>query len=152
MSNTTQSFGDLVKRIYLPAIIGFLGIVACGTCLSTGPFIPVGLSGLVILVVVIYFLVKHFKNVNRVEFLKDALNAETCKSKAADLNYKNEVNKTTVIVDKYKLLVNNLEKEVAELTAEKEALLKAIDKKVEKAEGPEEPETKKASKKSSKKS
>ena len=73
MSNSTQSFKELFLSVYLPALLAFFAIVAGATCLSVGPFIPVGFSGLVTIVAGVYAAITLIRNKNKMSEMKDTI-------------------------------------------------------------------------------
>ena len=75
MSNSTMSFKEGFMSFYLPVILVFIGFVAAGTCISTGPFMPVGLSGIVALAALVCIAVLLIKRHNTIQDLKCSMEA-----------------------------------------------------------------------------
>jgi len=119
---STMSFKEGFMTFYLPAIMIVCGFIVAGTCLSAGPFIPVGLSGIVALAVIAYTAVTLIKRGKKVQELNDTLSAEESRIEsinrrnASDLAKKDSIIaelKDTVLVLQNK--VNTLQEKVKEL-------------------------------------
>lgn len=122
MSNSTMSFKEAFFSVYLPAILVFFAFVAGATCISAGPFFPVGMSGIVSVVVLIWVAVSLIKNHQKIQDLKDTIDAEEeriasiNKRHASDLARKDAL--ITELNDSLSVLqnkVNTLQDKVKEL-------------------------------------
>lgn len=122
MSNSTMSFKEAFLAFYLPALLIFLAIVAGATCISVGPFFPVGVAGIVSLVVLVWVAVTFIKNHQKTQDLKDTIDAEEAriasinKRHASDLARKDAL--ITELNDSLSVLqnkVNTLQDKVKEL-------------------------------------
>lgn len=134
MSNSTKpfmTFKEAFMSVYLPGILIFLGIIAGATCVSVGPFFPVGIAGIVAIACIILIAVSLAKKQESISELKDTLVTKdyvaesVAKRNASDLENKN------IIISELKENITNLKLKVSDLMSEAEELKKKCDKPVE---------------------
>lgn len=125
MSNSTKpfmTFKEAFMSVYLPGILVFLGVIACATCVSVGPFFPVGVAGIIAVIALIWIAVSLIKGTHKIQNLKDTIDAEEAriasinKRHASDLARKDaiitELNDTILVLQNK---INTLQDKVKEL-------------------------------------
>lgn len=124
MSKSNPSFGEGFKTNFLPIALVFFGFIIAGTCLSTGPFIPVGLAGLVGLATIVYLCIKVAKDKRTIcslqtalEKVKDDYAADTAKVKELFSKKDAIINDQTQTIES---LMNSLAKVKQEIEKKKE--------------------------------
>lgn len=122
---STMSFKEGFMTFYLPVIMIFCGFIVAGTCLSAGPFIPVGLSGIVALAVIAYTAVALIKRGKKVQELNDTLSAEESRVESINKRNASDLAKKDSIIAELKDTVSVLQKKVSDFeTAAKEPIVK----------------------------
>lgn len=125
MGNSTQSFKELFMAIYLPALLMFFGLIAAGTCISVGPFFPVGFAGLIAGVVMIYFGISLIKKEKKNEELKETISTEEDRVESIKKRSASDLAKKDSIIAELKDTVSVLQKKVSDFeTAAKESTVK----------------------------
>ncbi len=143
MGNSTQSFKELFMAIYLPALLMFFGLIAAGTCISVGPFFPVGFAGLIAGVVMVYFGISLIKKEKKNKELKETISTEEDRVESIKKRSASDLAKKEAVINELKDTVAVLQKKLTEAEATK----------AKKEEAPVEvkEEVKKSTKKASKK-
>ena len=118
MSNSTMSFKEGFLSFYLPGILVFIGFVAAGTCISTGPFIPVGLSGIVSLAVLVCAAVLLIKRHYRIQDLKCSMEANEHRIESIVKKNNSELARKDGIISEFKETVMALQNRIGELEHE----------------------------------
>ena len=150
MSVSTMSFKEGFLTFYLPAIMVVCSFVVAGTCLSTGPFFPVGLCGLISLVFMVYGAILIARESKKAKELREAVSIE--EDRVASINKRNssDLAKKDVIINELKETVSVIQAKNAKLEDE----ISKIKKETTPATKPAEPvkeEAKKEEKKTTKK-
>lgn len=146
MSNSTTTFKEAFVSFYLPAIIVFLGIIAGSACISSGPFVPVGIAGIIIMITMVYTAIALIKKHNSAKEFKKIIEAEELKAESVNKRNAIEVARKNDIISELKDTIQALQKRIGELENEI-AAAKAVEKTEEEAMKEEEKPKKRASKK-----
>jgi len=146
MSNSTTSFKEAFVSFYLPAIIVFLGIIAGSACISSGPFIPVGIAGIVTIITMAYTAFVLVKKHTSVKELKKTIEAEKLRTEGVNKKNAIEVARKNDIISELKDTIQALQKRIGELENEI-AAAKAVEKTEEETVKEEEKPKKRVSKK-----
>lgn len=121
----TMSFKEGFMTFYLPAIMIVCGFIVAGTCLSAGPFIPVGLSGIIALAIIAYTAVALIKRGKKVQELNDTISAEESRVESINKRNASDLAKKDSIIAELKDTVSVLQKKVNDFeTAAKESTVK----------------------------
>lgn len=125
MGNSTQSFKELFMAIYLPALLMFFGLIAAGTCISVGPFFPVGFAGLVTGVVMVYFGISLIKREKKNKELEETISTEEDRVESIKKRSASDLAKKDSIIAELKDTVSVLQKKVSDFeTAAVESAVK----------------------------
>lgn len=119
MGNSTQSFKELFMAIYLPALLMFFGLIAAGTCISVGPFFPVGFAGLVTGVVMVYFGISLIKKEKKNKELKETISTEEDRVESIKKRSASDLAKKEAVINELKDTVAVLQKKLTEAEATK---------------------------------
>lgn len=114
---STMSFKEGFMTFYLPAIMVVCGFIVAGTCLSAGPFIPVGLSGIIALTIIAYTAVALIKRGKKVQELNDTLSAEESRVESINKRNASDLAKKDSIIAELKDTVTVLQKKVSDFEA-----------------------------------
>lgn len=114
MGNSTQSFKELFMAIYLPALLMFFGLIAAGTCISVGPFFPVGFAGLVTGVVMVYFGISLIKREKKNKELEETISTEEDRVESIKKRSASDLAKKDSIIAELKDTVSVLQKKVSD--------------------------------------
>lgn len=117
MGNSTQSFKELFMAIYLPALLMFFGLIAAGTCISVGPFFPVGFAGLIAGVVMVYFGISLIKREKKNKELKETISTEEDRVESIKKRNASDLAKKDSIIAELKDTVSVLQKKVSDFEA-----------------------------------
>lgn len=146
MSNSTTTFKEAFVSFYLPAIIVFLGIIAGSACISSGPFVPVGIAGIITMITMVYTAIALIKKHNSVKEFKKMIEAEELKAESIGKRNAIEIARKNDIISELKDTIQALQKRIGELENEI-AAVKAVEKTEEEAVKEEEKPKKRVSKK-----
>ena len=134
MSNSTKpfmTFKEAFMSVYLPGILIFLGIIAGATCISAGPFFPVGIAGIVAIACIILIAVSLAKKQASVNKLEDTLLAKECVAESVAKRNASDLANKDVIISELKENITSLQLKVNNLTNKAEELRKKCDKPAE---------------------
>lgn len=134
MSNSTKpfmTFKEAFMSVYLPGILVFLGIIAGVTCVSVGPFLPVGIAGIVAIACIILIAVSLAKKQASVNKLEDTLLTKECVAESVAKRNASDLANKDVIISELKENITSLQLKVNNLTKEAEELRKKCNKPVE---------------------
>lgn len=146
MSNSTTTFKEAFVSFYLPAIIVFLGIIAGSACISSGPFVPVGIAGIITMITMVYTAIALIKKHNSAKEFKKIIEAEELKAESVNKRNAVEVARKNDIISELKDTIQALQKRIEELENEA-AAVKAVENIKEEAVKEEEKPKRKISKK-----
>lgn len=146
MSNSTTTFKEGLVSFYLPAIIVFLGIIAGSASISSGPFVPVGIAGIVTIITMVYTAVVLAKKHTSDKELKSTIEAERLKTESINKKNTIEVARKNDIISELRDTIQALQKRIGELESEAVAV-KAVEETVEEAVKEDEKPKKRVSKK-----
>lgn len=127
MSNSTKpfmTFKEAFMSVYLPGILIFLGIIAGATCVSVGPFFPVGIAGIVAIACIILIAVSLAKKQASVNKLEDTLLAKECVAENVAKRNASDLANKDVIISELKENITNLQLKVNDLTNKAKELKK----------------------------
>ena len=145
MSNSTTTFKEGLISFYLPAIIVFLGIIAGSACISSGPFVPVGIAGIVTIITMVYAAVVLARKYTSDKDLKKTIEAEKLRAESASRKHAIEIARKNDIISELRDTIQALQKKIEELESEA-ATVKAVEKTEEEAMKEEEKPKRKISK------
>lgn len=131
-----MSFKEGFLSFYLPGILVFIGFVAAGTCISTGPFIPVGLSGIISLAVLVCAAVLLIKRHYNIQDLKSIMEANEHRIESIVKKNNSELARKDGIISEFKETVMALQNRIGELESELNTAKKAIKSETAKEEEP----------------
>ena len=146
MGNSTTTFKEALTSFYLPAIIVFLGIIAGSACISSGPFVPVGIAGIVTIITMVYTAIALIKKHSSVKEFKKIIEAEELRAESVNKRNAIEIARKNDIISELKDTIQALQKRIGELENEI-AAVKAVVKTEEEAVKEEEKPKRKISKK-----
>lgn len=149
MSNSTKpfmTFKEAFMSVYLPGILIFLGIIAGSACISSGPFVPVGIAGIVTIITMVYTAVVLVKKHTSVKELKKTIEAEELRVESINKRNAIEAARKNDIISELRDTIQALQKKIGELENEV-TVAKAVEETVEEAVKEEEKPKRKTSKK-----
>lgn len=152
MGNSNHLFKDDWKTVIVPIVLVFIGFIVAGTCLSTGPFLPVGLAGVIALAAIVYMVIQLASYKKKITELEKKLYATTDTMETLEVKLKDDIAKRDIIIADQKDTITDLMNQVLTLKEQLSSKPETPESVKPEPETPEVKEVKKPSKKSSKKS
>lgn len=132
---TKATIWEKASQTYIPILLLFFGVIAGATCIGTKPFFPVGVSGIVMILFVVFSIYYFFKKKSEIKNLQSQLDASYHSIESVTKKYKSDLAKKEETI-------KELEADVELLKAQIKALKEEETKPVEEVQ-----EKKKTSKK-----
>ena len=126
-----MTFKEAFMSVYLPGILVFLGIIAGATCVSVGPFFPVGVAGIVAIACIVLIAVSLAKKQANISELKDTLATKDYVAESVAKRNASDLANKDIIISELKENIASLKWKVSDLMSEAEELKKKCDKPAE---------------------
>ena len=124
---TKSTIWEKVSETYIPVLLLFFGTIAGATCIGTKPFFPVGVSGIIMIALVIFCIEFFFRKKKQIKSIQTQLEASYDSLDSVTKKYRSDIVKKDEKIKELEADVELLKAQVASFKSDTPAVIKVED-------------------------